>query len=195
MHGYSGGGQQGMLAGNNLLSDVGIQLTAEHGADGSEQGRYHGRIALENVHDISILGFALCIGDGSLEYKDWTPDPGFPATTIVAPIAGDDGEVLCIGAFGDGPVNGDVVTMGILEFDVKGDEEALSSSDDCTLVFGEVMDVERSVQRIRGVELLVEEGDAPVYGYYLADNYPNPFNIVLHIRVNHLICICLFYIS
>jgi hypothetical protein len=165
-----------MLAGNNVLSDVGVRLTAKRTTDESGRDVYHVRVNLENARELSLIGVALRTGDASLEYRGWSPDPGFPATAIVSPVTGHDGDALFIGAFGDEPISCDVVEMGTLEFTVKGDEEVSPGPDDFTLLFGEVMDAGGAVKRISGVELKIEADAVPVYGNYLADNYPNPFN-------------------
>jgi hypothetical protein len=119
---------------------------------------------------------ALSNENEALEFVRWIPNPAYPHETPVALIENNGGKVLFIASFGNQLLDGEVLEMGALEFNINSEKSIDLSAADFKLIVGEVMEESGIIKGITGIELANLTDGMPAFRNSLSGNYPNPFN-------------------
>jgi hypothetical protein len=172
MHQYTQGQQ--LVSSSRPLSDIDLRIVLDQSY--RKEHRLLAAIGLRNAHNVSSMCLALSNENEALEFVRWIPNPAYPHETPVALIENNGGKVLFIASFGNQLLDGEVLEMGALEFNINSEKSIDLSAADFKLIVGEVMEESGIIKGITGIELANLTDGMPAFRNSLSGNYPNPFN-------------------
>lgn len=168
LHAWSSGGQQSSPA--IVTSDTRLHLSPKQGP---MENIIQIDVSLNNSESMRTMLAALDIGQSSLEYLGWVPDPGSPINAVMTSVEKDGRRVLILGVLSEITAGGNDIHLGKIELRANESVEDLSDGD-IYLVFGDIL-TSTGISRLAGIEIEGGEETPPAMTE-LGSNYPNPFN-------------------
>ena len=111
-----------------------------------------------------------------MAYVGWTANDKFPARSVAVPIRRDGRDELFIAGFSRKVLGMPSRALGIIEFNIKNNVELSLGENDFEVVRGGILTTGGNTREFDGLRTTADAAYQAVYGDYLAQNHPNPFN-------------------
>jgi hypothetical protein len=166
-------GSYPMLPRRDLVSNASVKFDVKSFSGGVSGDELHVSVYLVNADGVSDFAAGLDNQDGRFDFLAWEPNPGFKGQPAAAAISNRGRNILFISAFDIELSDPHLVELGTLRLGVANSRESIDE-DDFELVFGDVINTEGEILKIKGVEF--ERAEPLVLLNYLGNCHPNPFN-------------------
>jgi hypothetical protein len=164
------GGFYSPAAGLEMEANASIVLLEGQAERGGEASVVVRLVAPDNV---AAVAFGLQLDPDAYEYVEWIPSPEFPGVALAATVLNEGSDIVFISASGMATTEAEL-ELGTLKLRVLGDKTGKLDPANVSAVFGEVLDDNGRVLKLRGLK--IEEPVPAVCENLLADCHPNPFN-------------------
>jgi Tol biopolymer transport system component len=155
---------------------VAVELTFMESRTAPGQHKLLVTVALAELETLDVMSVSLDISHSALVFQRWVPSDLFPARTLAVPIHRDGRDELFIAGFSRKVVGVPSRVLGTIEFGIKNDSELSLRESDFEVVRGGILTADGVTRDFDGLRTTANAPREAVYGDYLAQNHPNPFN-------------------